>query len=273
MTPSLRCSLPLLLLVSSGCTFGRWERERSVEASSRVVVELESWTGEDGEMTSGFAHPVDLEPEVMLGLLQRLKYKPSRRSDDLVAVFAEVPIGLFARALSNALSLAGPTQRVRFAVLNPDRVLFLPTSNLTRGVAFVEPAGVLNLAFDLIDSGDDELEYGEWANPVFRSRSDAVLVLPPEVRHYVEPDGNERRTWVTMDLAEVAGDAVADAATEDGPEDLVTEPSDVVTDAAATPTTPGDEREIKLRFLEQLYREGLIAERAYQDKRKELEQR
>jgi hypothetical protein len=117
------------------------------------------------------------------------------------AVVHQDSVPELAAALVKGLARADATSRVRFLVMNPGRTMFFFRSTTsTRGVAFVKPAGVLNLAFDLVDDVT-EFEDDEWVDAITGSRSEVEINPPAGAQYHVNADGKTSNPrWIVLPL-------------------------------------------------------------------------
>lgn len=297
--------LTLIVLASTfgGCAGTGWYKLAPVGASDFNTVEIEYYR-EDGEPKSrGFAHPAHVDVETLKGLLRELVYRDGSKTP--VVVRREAVANLAAQ-IAEGLARCDATSRVRFQIQMPGRkLLFLRSATTTRGVAFVQPAGRLNLAFDAVDiylSDEDDL----WGNPTRRVVTTTDLVVPKGAEKHVEQGGKVRPMWLAFAVGDTskprapmvpaavavvpasAPKAAAPAsAPRAAPSVATPKPAapaaapkaaaPVVVPRAAPPGAPGpvgsltaDQILERLRYLEKLYREGTLSEAEYRRVRERL---
>ena len=267
---AMRSVVCLLLPLVCGCTFTAWERVHKVAVGPRVRVEIEQQVRDGAVQPLGHAHPQKVA-SLGLGLffleLRHVKERLFMKDLDQPVVSPRL-VGELSEAIARGLASAGPDQRVRFRTNNPvTKLLLLPGGNITRGVAFVDPPGTLNIAFDLVADpiSDDADRAPGWGDPTRRNISDVRLALPEGASFRTTPEGVERSMWVTLPIAQLAvleqehPQGLPGAANES--KEKVPEPSAAGSDAEALE---------RLRYLEELYQKGAISEEAYREQRAEL---
>jgi hypothetical protein len=226
---------------------------------------------------AGLAHPAELSAAVLERLLpsihERKRTLVSAGEREPVIAAENVPV--LALAIVEGLRVATPSERVRFSVYNPDRFLLLiPSGHTTRGVAFLEPDGVFNLVFDVVN-GDLDPDEEHWGDPTKRALRRADLDLPPEARLRTGESGRSREMWVTVPFSVVAAGAPLPAAPEKEAAPVAEERATPPPAAVPPEELPGGElgaEEIleRLRYLEELYDDGAISESEYVRRKREL---
>ena len=271
---TLGWTLALTTLATFGCQGARWKSDTELTRSGRVRVELERWSAPEGEPPPHECqHPAAVDFAWLEALLATLRI----HEDEEKPIVDHAFVGQIAASISEGLAQADSQQRVRFMMENTDRVFgVLPTINVTRGVAFVDPDGTLNLVFDLVtDKGDYEL--GSWGDPTRRRITRERLVLPPGGWFGQDRDGDQIPLWLCVSMTSAEAPIAVDRTATPDPTDPTTESATGSTIDAPEGTEPplapsADQvRRIRIEFLEQLFREGLLGERAYREKRAELE--
>jgi len=255
---SFRATSPCVLLIAvlaalPACRTAGWKDGEVVTCTGSTVVQIERWQSAKGKASTApevFDHPVTLNADALARTLERLKYRGGGK-ETRPAIHAPL-VPRLAVGIADGLARADRQSRVRFSVTNPgSKVLFIPVVTVTRGVAFVSPAGRLNIAFDVVDE-TIEFEDEGWADPVKTVLSRGRLAAEPPARVRVEKD-----LWLTVALADgmTAPPGSAKAAAKLEP------PKRRLTD---------EEIVERLRFLERLYREGTITEAQYKKIRESL---
>lgn len=166
-------------------------------AGHGLLVRLEA-VGADGE--SVFAHPVSREAASLAqgidGLLAELAYgRP--KGKQLYRLLEPGDRGRLSAALAEGLRRAAPHERVSFVLRvdeQSDVPWFTPDQRLTRGVAFIDPEGRFNLAFDLIDDSVDPND-PEPYDPTQRAQTRARMVSESG-EDIGAREGGPRRLWV-----------------------------------------------------------------------------
>ena len=277
--------LPFLLsaLWLSGCGGPHWKRTQTVATGEALVVELEQRVEEGVPIELGYAHPASVDGRVIETFFRSTQYrvptffkKPKQHPSVAPEIAAEL-----GDSIAVALRETGSSERVRFRTFNTEKsALFLPSTSVTQGVVFVQPAGTLNIAFDLIASipdPEDPDPTPDWGDPT-RWASSTVRVVPPAgVSFYRDGEGREHELWLTFAL-DSSGDGSAGMkpAGETNTEQTVVEPAasserNIHSKPKAAKKKLTD-REVleRLRFLEELFEDGTLNEEEYRKKRKEL---
>ena len=270
----------LVAALLSGCSMGVWRRTSSQLKSRSVLVELENKMMGGEPVDLGFQHPAAVSPYHLRALFKTLLYHRTYLFEEDTldpVVFPEHQISL-ASGISQALVMARGTERVRFSVVSDRKVLgVFRNDQTTRGVVFVHPVGVLNVAFDLIvEVPDDELEEDRWGDPTRRTISSVDLAVPEGVRLYQTDSGKTKPLWVTLNLADLPDEPVLER------EALTLTPAPIKQEASE-PQAEHIERPARserglsdheilsqLRLLEDLHDKGQISEEVYRSKKAEL---
>ncbi len=264
--------LPVLALFSSfllsGCLGPTWREESSVVNNGRLDVEVEQWTFEGQAQGRDYAHPADVDSRKIESVLKDLHRVSKTTRSGVDPILKPEYASDLARAISLGLRKATPSSRVRFSVHNPDTVLWvLPSSTTTRGVAFVQPEGVLNLAFDVIDE-TLEVDEEHWGDPERRTIRRSRIALPGYARYHQLPEGGEKTMWVEMDLSSIPiqrkEKKKAPVKAPPEPEPEVAQPTDRAQQL--------DNAEVleKLRDLQEQLKTGKISDAEYKKQREAL---
>ncbi len=217
--------ISLLLSFSIGCTVTSWKRTSTVVDQSKLVVETEQLysydSPTDGIFTdampvdSSFFHPAELNPETLTLFLSGIRYEiPSFLADmTYEPVFEQKIVPALALGVVKGLKRSGPGERIRFWVRNiRHKYGFVPQGRITRGVVFVQPEGILNIAFDLIDADPEEVHeesiYSvDWEDPTAHIASHEVLQLPEPASVFFDAEGERRPLWVVIPLEKLTFEA------------------------------------------------------------------
>lgn len=262
----LRCLVLIAALLAGGCTSpSGWALAEHIPTPSPVRVQLEQRESPD-PTDAPFAHPAAGLDVALADYFLNATYE--RRGERRPVVHPDrAPI--VARGIADALAIAGPGMRVRFSVDNPAPALgvFNP-GGTTRGVAFVRPAGTLNLVCDVVDDAI-EFEDDTWADPVRTAISRGTITPPPGSRRHVARAGEPTEFWIEMavEARPVAVDApTAKPKAAAQPKTPVATPPDVKPGGALTDGQILD----RLRYLDELHERGAISTEAYERQRKAL---
>jgi len=257
-----RVSLVLVLaLMIAGCASTGWSRSEAVRYTKLMMVEIERYARGGDPIDLGYAHPARVSEEKVRGLFEALTY--ASEGERKLAVGKDSAAGL-ARAIVSGLARCDPASRVRFNVENPgEKQLILSSSTSTRGVAFVEPAGVLNVAFQVVDHLYGFQDDAKWIDPTQGPDVPQHLVLPESARFHVAKDGTVNTMWVTCPVGDTRPAKPAAVAAE-------TPPAEPVPKAAPSERLTSEETLNRLRYLEELREKGMISEEKYREERKRL---
>ena len=268
-----------LALVASGCASRTWRQSDSIFQAGGVTVELEQ-RFVDGEPEDRFDHPVTIDAALIERALLDLRFESAALfgKSDPAPILDPGVANVTAESIAAGLSRASNSERVRFRVRGSVTSLYvLPTTASTRGVAFVSPAGSLNLVFDAVQRTPDPNDPGRdarWDDPTSRQRGAARvrLILPA----YAEYGRDDRETthplWASLSLGAVAALPAEPSSRVVGTTSRNESTRPAVRDETDPATESLTDSEIlaRLRFLEELHREGRIDDEQYEAKRAEL---
>ncbi len=266
----LRCLVLITATFAAGCTSpSGWTLTEHIPTPSPVRVQLEQRETPD-PAEPPYAHPAAGLDVALADYFLNTTYE--RRGKRRPAVHADrAPI--LARAIADALAMAGPSTRVRFSVDNPPPSLgvFNP-GGTTRGVVFVRPAGTLNIVCDVVDDAI-EFEDDTWADPVDVALSRGRIVPPPGSRRHVARAGEPTEFWIEMavEARPVAVDTPpTEAAAAAEPTDPPAKPTAAPVDPKPTPALTDTQIVERLRYLDELRGRGAISAEEYERQRKAL---
>lgn len=279
--------LLLGLLLFAGCTGDRWVRTTVVN-EDEMKIYLEHRVEDDIIKEQHFDHPFQFNPKELKAILKGLEYKEPRilKKDEQVRVFYDLEVATLTPALAKVMSSANSKQRVRFVSFNLGRTLIFSSPRKTEGVMFLEKGGLLNIAFsfinedmDLDDRFDQTATY-QYRDPM-RIQSSRTPLVPKEWYTHATSaaDGRLCPLWVVVDLKKTgemyAGTPPPEAGitTMEKPAEEAAKPTpEEVEEKPAPAETKGADQTLKdkLKFLQDLYNEGLIDEEEYKAKKKEL---
>ena len=291
----------VLLIVStvfmSACTGTQWVRT-TVAKEYDFAVALEQRPVKEIIVPPKQERIKRLELTELKSLLSELKYIEeggALSKSTQAAVFQTSEIDRLAPALLDALGKADANQRVRFLSFNQGQGVIFSNSRKTEGVVFSGVDGQLNIAFNYINSkrlpSETSAIYVNFSavDPVNIQSADSTLVITaPYLQSHSFADGQTAPLWVVADLDKLA-QTILSAPTPVAAEVAPTEKAPVATPPAAVPMTApaavpveknatiaaGEEvlrQDIKnkLKYLKELFDEGLISERDYQGKKQDL---
>ena len=264
--------LVLLLLVSPVCTAA--EATRTIWESGDEYVRLVARGGMRGVRND---HPVKISARTLSAVLVSLRAVPDRRRprDTVVNVELSDAIPLFSQAAAQRL---GKVLAVALRDAKPDEDIVFQSKDNAALFGFVSrpvhttarlfwKGGRLHAVFGTVHKGivkrmvmgrkvglvNPPREAGRGSN----ARSDYQIALTPGVRHARTRDGKLRTNWIVIDADIAANEAVA----EERP---------TTAKPAARRAAPARSLEDRLRRLKKLRRDGLISERDYRAKVREI---
>jgi hypothetical protein len=277
-----------LLAMAVGCARPS-VRYKEVFGDARVRVRLAERVDKSGAtVPGGYDHPWNVDAGLLEALLEAVRYKKGKvlvGGGRLYDAFPAASRHAVLRPIREALAQAGPDQVVDFSFVEEKSTLkVFRRLSLTDGVLF-RKGGELNIAFRNIAFEQFLGEEGAEAEP---NRRDP-LESPMRTSWALEPGAGQSlatagegglfgsspyANWIRLDLSRpwvAVGGAIpkkaAPAMIEVPPSSL---PGEVALPDPASLPSPGEIEE-RLRFLEELRRDGAISERDYLDKKRELE--
>lgn len=230
---SARCLVSALALVAA-CSGPRWRATDDVAHTAPLDVRLERRVA--GGAGGPFAHPADVPAGPLAVALDDLR---TTTDDGDAPLFGGEDTRGLAKALAEGLARADSEERVRFSRDRKVARERFPRWLTTRGVAFVQPAGTLNLVFESLDEELDFQEEGDWREPTVWAEG-RRLALPAEGGSELGLAPGPHPAWCTLRV-----DALARAAA-DAP--------------AVEPPPTQRERELLVRQLHRLRAEGVLTD-------------
>lgn len=277
----------LVLSALAGCGRSR-SSFREIYRDENIQVRLVEQKDESGNtIPRGFDHPWPVDAETLQKLLSSIQYQRGvliQRGKVRDVFPADVRQGLV-EPLRKAFEQAGPDQAVDFSFLRRETTLAVfQREYLTDGILFRKEGAfhcaLRNLAFETLggpETGDNPFTGDPTENPL---RTDWNLVLKEGQRLARSSSSGlfakkEFPNWIVLDLARYgAGAAPAPPVVKEETSAPVAAPT-LQAPAAPEPrpTALPPEVEERLRFLDELHREGALSDEAYAQKRRELLER
>jgi hypothetical protein len=269
--------LVTLSLAASGCAYDGWV-QTEYEKGDDFEVYVEHRVESETTVPQAFAHPAEINPRAISAILSGLRFWESNILGDQSAepVFQPYEVEQLAPRIFNALTEIGPDQRVRFISKNTGRALILASRRITRGVVFVKPENVLNIAFIEINEDLYPMDYAEMGRerdmrePTNIKSSVRALAKLPWYDLNMQPDGEEPYPlWCMVDLGSEEVSAVTAPPAAAPPETAEPGEQPIVRE---TPAVSPEDAELrsKLKLLKELHEDGLITEEEYQRKKADL---
>lgn len=179
-------------LALTACAGGqRWRKTGELHRDDRVVVQTEAGREAD------YAHPLELDEQALAQRLCELRYIDrwnATRKDQEQVPWACEDAQKVAAAIVAGLHDAGPNERVRFWVHWRERdnaaPWYVPDERHTRGIAYRNAAGQLQLDFDLVDRVVGE--GGRATRAPDEGKNRRVRFIPPAGMDLAEHDGKRQ---------------------------------------------------------------------------------
>lgn len=262
--------LPLLIVLlcvastAAGCAVPGWRQTISIAQEEAYVVQVERHSDGQELIPEGFVHPARVAAKRLAYLYRGLKYGAA---DEPKFAIQPDAVDALAAAVSTGLSKAGPSDRVRFSVQNPGvkGLIFRRAATTTRGVVFIRPAGVLNVAFDVVNLDLDHETMDSWGDPLESTLNVVVLELPAGVQRHQDATGTTKPMWFTMSLAtEIPKSPPPAVAPAPVP------PPRQASQSGPVSQSPSEKFLARVRLLEELHDEDILSDQEYREIRKRL---
>jgi len=277
-------------VITSACTSTKLVRT-TVAEQYEFNVALEHQQEKGIVIQKNFAHPYEIEISYLEKLMGDLKYVEKSglmRTEKQSPVFQASEIGRLAPVLALTLAKADASQRIRFISFNQGDFLIFSVSRKTEGVIFIEPAGRLNIAFNFINYSRQPGE-NTAISPSFSSidplkiqtSETTISATVPYAKLHKFETGKDAPMWFVADLEKLKESnstaTLPIIQTKEGPPPAVA-PKAEIKDAPFEKTEPiqasedvlKEEIRNKLKYLKELFDEGLISEKDYTVKKMEL---
>ena len=268
---------PLILIALAGCATDHWVRSE-VARNDNSTVFLEHRVADGAVVSQGFKHPYAIDGSDLAAILGDLFYRESGffGRKKRAPVFTNKEIDALAPALSRALAEAGPEERTAFVSRNFGGGVIFSTRRITRGVVFANGKNRLNIAFSRIDEELYPTDYTQMGRErrdreptEITSDAQPLIFDRPWIKaHPVPGTGKPCPLWGEIDV-DAARRWIAARVKKPAPE-AKPPGAGAGTSPAATPEVEAERIKSKLKLLKDLYEEGLIDEKEYTQKKKEL---
>jgi len=291
-----------LAAVATGCLGPHWVESDPLYEDGFTAVHIETRTHKGAEVDQGYAHPAKVSVEWLHPFLASIAYDEPRLIGSVEGkpVFDRDAARILATGISGALATAKPSQRVRFSTIRREtNLLIFRSRRISSGVAFVQPEGTINVAFDRVDNPEERENPGAdyRGDPTLSELAYSRLVPPPGGRLHRDPARDrEHGLWVEGDLS-TAPIVLAPVPKEEEKEEEKKQPAEgkpqapaVVAPKSSTEVPSAKPAEglpakepardtfdeklwevrVKLKHLKELREKGLISEEDYLKAREEL---
>jgi hypothetical protein len=276
-----------LLLAATGCARARVQYEE-IFRDDTVHVRLAEKLDKSGEVEPrSYDHPWNVHVEILDDMLESVKYKKGKvviGGGNLQDAFPVFPRRVLLKHIQAAFARAGRDQAVDFSFRYSKSTLkVFRREFLTDGILFRQGGSLnvafRNLAFEEI-GGAEESDYEPTrADPTASPMRTSWTLVPGDAQSLVESTASgilgsgTFTNWIRLDLSwpwGIEDEAIIKKTMPDMAEDLDSAMDEgfSLPDPAAPSRADIEER---LKFLEELHRDGMIAERTYIQKRRELD--
>ncbi len=257
MFKKLILTMVCVAFLVSACSWSLLKKDNVVfQEGQHTWVKIE----EANDDLEPFNHPVDLSAEDIERALSSITYfKPgffsiTGKEGDEYDLFTDKEIDMIAAPIAEAFSRAGSTEWIDFSVYNFRGQAFLGNFIITDGVMFIKD-GEFNVAFRnmAVKAAPDSRELNT-LDPT-KSYREFRKVVPHNDQDKIEDN------WLALNLDSMKAQ-----------EKEATPPEAEAEAEASDKGPPAEERPAKerLKYLQELYDEGLITEEEYKKKRKEI---
>lgn len=281
----------------SACTSTKWVRT-SVTNDYDLSVTLEQHQEKGTIVLQKYQQPKSMDLVELKTLMSDLDYTEKAGlmgKSEQGPVFQSEEIERLAPVLVAALAKAEASQRLRFISYNQGQSAIFSESRKTEGVVFVDAAGRLNFSFNYINArrlpSETSAIYASpsEADPLKIKTSETPLLSPASYAEFQQFEtGEPAPMWVAADLKKLkdaTNSAPTPSVTDTAPNAKAKEetsapvasrpesnhpPTEKSAPAPASDDLFKQELKNKLKFMKELYDEGLISEKDYQDKKKAL---
>ncbi|MFW6011182.1 MAG: SHOCT domain-containing protein [Desulfosalsimonas sp.] len=282
-------ALTIFVAILAGCASTGWQ-ETKVAEEDGVTVKLQKQVEKGATVEQNYNHPAGkIDTDLLTRVFRDLKYidrspilgRPVEKS-----VFQKQEIEKLAPAVAMALKRADSNSRVYFASFNYSTDTLLKKRRITEGVLFLDENKKLNIAFSWINQrvdvngepllyGDRQLEAKSDARDPLETydtakklAADISYIKKAEIR-----DGKDAPMWIKADLnvlaqtqetpeAETAGTEKQEKKTYTAEPEPDKEPEDIKEERR-------QEIRSRLKYLKELYEEGLITESEYENQKQQ----
>ncbi|MFW5908643.1 MAG: SHOCT domain-containing protein [Desulfosalsimonas sp.] len=282
-------ALTIFVAILAGCASTGWQ-ETKVAEEDGVTVKLQKQVEKGATVEQNYNHPAGkIDTDLLTRVFRDLKYidrspilgRPVEKS-----VFQKQEIEKLAPAVAMAFKNADSDSRVYFSSFNYSTDTLLKKRRITEGVLFLDENKKLNIAFSWINQrvdvngepllyGDRQLEAKSDARDPLETydtakklAADISYIKKAEIR-----DGKEAPMWIKADLnvlaqtqeapeAETAGTEKQEKKTYTADPEPDKEPEDIKEERR-------QEIRSRLKYLKELYEEGLITESEYENQKQQ----
>lgn len=267
----------VLVIMISACAKVHPVSKDIVREDNLQVMLLEERDSSNKVVPRGFDHPWDVDITTLHKLLASINYQKGILfyKNKAQRAFPEEELKFLLPYLQKAFASAGPDQYVDFSFTQIKTWTILQRRYLTDGLLF-RKGDTLHCAFRNIayeERGGTEGSSGPYVqDPTSKPvPADWSFVLTEgQTLEYVERPGllgsKTYPNWIKLDIPVLLQHAPAEGVKQEQPKALATPPES----AKGAVIQSRKEIEEKLRFLEELHKQGLIAPASYEEKRKEL---
>lgn len=282
-------ALTIFAAILAGCASAGWQ-ETKVAEQDGVTVKLQKQVEKGATVEQNYNHPAGtIDTDLLTRIFRDLKYidrspilgRPVEKS-----IFQEQEIEKLAPAAAMAFKKADSDSRVYFSSLNYSTDTLLKKRRITEGVLFLDENKKLNIAFSWINQrvnindepilhGDEEL-HGKADSRDPLETYDTAKKLAPGISYIKKAeirDGKEAPMWVKADLNVLAQTQEAPgsetAGTEKQEKKTYTTEPEPDKESEDIKEERREEIRSRLKYLKELYEEGLITESEYENQKQQ----
>ena len=277
----------VLLVVASGCARSRVHYEE-IFRNDTVHVRLIERLDKSGEaVPRSYDHPWDVEIEVLDAMLESIRYRKGKvviGGKDSKEAFPALPRVALLKHIQSAFAQAGLDQAVDFSFeYTQSSLKIFRRVYLTDGILFRKGdrlnIAFRNLAFEQMGGEEEDNFEPNREDPTGSPMRTSWTLVPGDGQSLVQATGpgilgsNTYTNWIRLDLSwpwGVTDAVVIEKAMPGMVDDLETLFEGDFTLPEPEPPSRAEIEE-RLQFLEELRREGTIGERAYIEKKRELD--
>jgi len=251
--------------------------EKLVFENKHAKVFLESEI-EKGSALNNYAHPVDLNDEILKLFLKSISYNEETglfSKTQPASVFNENEINNLVFPIIDSLKKANPGQRIHFISYNRGNHGIFSHLRKTEGLVFIKPAGVLNIAFYSVNFeirphvNDDPVEIESEINPLkTRTAQTTVFSDIPEIKPHEFENGKKSPVWLAAHIDQL------EMRLKTGDEKKKQKKVIILPEKGIEQPDAWELKKNKvtrqLKYIKELFSKGLITKEDYESKKKEI---
>lgn len=269
----------MMIFFTVSCSNMRWH-EKVVFENQNSKVSLESKEENRQILNNIYTHPAALDENSLemflksIFFLEETGFFSGRKK---ASVFLDDEIKNLVSPIIDCLKIADSSQRIHFISYNRGDGGVFSHLRKTEGVVFIRPSGILNIAFSLVNDeitphvNDDPVEMEVNTDPLKLKNSQASVFSGfKEVKNHEFENGKKSPVWLVVNINALENEFKMHEKTEEK----------IKKESSITPTKSGekddswdgkkDELTVRLKYIKELFSQGLISKEEYEEKKKEL---